>query len=233
MRTYSKSKAYPSTVVRPTRADYKNRTATEWDVRIDLVNGLTSAKILEHCVAFKDKFRFCIIGAEELPDPVLSNDRVPIHRASDEIHVHLAVILEAPANRGDVLQLLRGPRSLGPKNEYAVPRNPKYTYAGWIAHHTKILSKLNPDGPLKLYEHGDLPMDNYDEETCWKVIRMIKKFGNEEMKQRFKSYSIKADEYKQQKALEEATTEEEEKGEAPPAFVASYQEFAMKHGLDK
>nr|QTE03577.1 MAG: replication-associated protein [Tragopan caboti CRESS-DNA-virus sp.] len=208
MRTYGKNyKEHPSTVTRPTRADYKNREATEWDVRLDIINGLTSSKILEHAVAFKDKIKFCIIGAEEKPDDriVVPGNKKP-SQGSDEVHVHVAIILEKPAKRGDVLQMLRGPRCIGINNEYAVPRNPKYTYAGWIAHHTKILSKLNPDGPLKLYEYGDLPMDSYDEETCWKVIRMIKKFGNEEMKQRFKSYSTKADEYKEIKIKEELDT---------------------------
>ncbi len=203
MRSYGKSKAYPTTVVRPTRADYKNRTAHEWDVRLDLVNGFTSAKALEHAVQWKSKFKFCLIGAEESPDvgPGRHNNNKPNASGSEEVHVHVAIIMEKACTRNDVLQLLRGPRSIGAGNEYAVPRNPKFTYAGWIAHHTKMLTKINPEEPLKLYEHGDLPMDSYDEDTCWKVIRMIKKFGNEEMKQRFKSYGEKIDEYKLQKRL--------------------------------
>lgn len=212
MRTYAKNyKSHPQTVTRTTAHDYKNRESTEWDVRLDLIDGFKSSSILDRCVAFKDKFKFCFIGAEEIPDVAKAPSagfQSMSKALSTEIHVHIAVVLEKPAKRGEVLELLRGPRSLGVGAEYAVPRNPKFTYAGWIAHHSKIEFKINPDGPLKLYEYGDLPMDSYDEETCWKVIRMIKKFGNEEMKQRFKSYSQKADEYKQQKALEEATTEE-------------------------
>lgn len=207
MRTYAKNyKAHPNTVTRVTAHDYKNRESTEWDVRLDLVDGFTSSKLLDRVVEFKDKFAFCIIGAEEKPDVHLSDAIARAGKAisgSEEIHVHVAVILQKPAKRGDVLQLLRGPRPIGTNNEYAVPRNPKFTYAGWIAHHTKVLTKINPDGPLKLYEHGDIPMDSYDEETCWKVIRMIKKFGNEEMKQRFKSYSEKIDEYKLAKAIKD------------------------------
>lgn len=210
MRSYAKNyKSHPSTVTRTTVHDYKNRESTEWDVRLDLVNGTTSAKILEHAVAHKDKIQFCLIGAEEQPDGVgtaarlepASGFKTVSKATSEEIHVHVAIILKSPAKRGDVLQLLRGPRCIGMGNEYCVPRNPKFTYAGWIAHHTKLAFKLNPDGPLKLLEYGDLPMDSYDEETCWKVVRMLKKFGNEEMKQRFKSYSAMIDEHKAAKEM--------------------------------
>lgn len=205
MRTYgSNYKAHPKTQQRTSYADYKNREATEWDIRLDVVNGMTSAKIVEHAVAHSAKIKYCFIGGEENPDNVKAihesgtfNKQKP---GSEEIHVHVALILLKPAKRADVLELLRGPRSIGIGNEYAVPRNPKFTYAGWIAHHSKLDFKLCPDG-LRLCEFGDLPMDSYDEETCWKVIRMIKKFGNEEMKRRFKSYSDKADEYKLAKAI--------------------------------
>jgi len=217
MRTYGKNyKEHPKTVQRVSYVDYKNREAVEWDVRLDLVNGFTSAKCVEHAVAHGAKIQYCFIGGEEIPDIV--NALMPQGRAvkpgSEEIHVHVALILLKPAKREDVLQLLRGPRSIGVGNEYAVPRNPKFTYAGWIAHHSKLDFKLCPD-KLKLYEFGDLPMDAYNEETCWKVIKILKKFGNPEIKQRFKSYSDKIDALKKmRKELEmvnNADTEEEAK----------------------
>lgn len=205
MRTYGKNyKEHPSTVKRTSYADYKNREATEWDVRLDVVNGLTSGKILEHAVAHKDKIKYCFIGGEERPDDIKS--LMPQNRAvkpgSEEIHVHVAIILIKPCKRADVLQLLRGPRSFGAGSEYCVPRNPKFTYAGWIMHHSKLDFKLLPEH-AKLYEYGDLPMDSYDEDTCWKVLRMLKKFGNPDMKERFRSYSNKIDEYKLAKSIKE------------------------------
>lgn len=206
MRSYAKNyKSHPSTVERPSRVDYKNRTSFEWDIRLDIVNGFTSAKALEHAVAHKAKIQYCLIGAEEAPDNIKAIHETgtfnPQKPGSEEIHIHVALVLKEAATRADVLQLLRGPRSIGLGNEYAVPRNPKFTYAGWLAHHTKVFTKINANGPYKLLEFGDLPMDAYDEATCWKVIRMIKKFGNEEMTKRFKGYSDKADEYKLAKAI--------------------------------
>lgn len=192
MRTYgSNYKAHPKTQERTKYADYKNREATEWDVRIDLVNGMTSSKIFDRLVNFKDKFDYVLLGAEERPDDAGAGKHL-----STEDHVHIAVIMKKMSKREEVLDLMRGPRSLGPGKEYCVPRNPKFSYAGWVMHHTKKQYKINPDGPLQLYEHGDLPMDAYDEKTCWAVIRMINKFGNIKMKERFKSYQDKIEFYK-------------------------------------
>lgn len=216
MRTYGKNyKDHPKTVQRVSYADYKNREAVEWDIRLDLVNGFTSAKCVEHAVAHGSKIQYCFIGGEEVPDTAKtpSEGFKSMSKAlSEEIHVHVALILLKPAKRADVLQLLRGPRTIGTGNEYAVPRNPKFTYAGWIAHHSKLDFKLCPE-KLQLYEFGDLPMDSYDEESCWKVIKILKKFGNPEIKERFKSYSMKIDAYKIMKKelemVEQADTEEE------------------------
>lgn len=231
MRTYGKNfKAHPKTVERVSYAEYKNREATEWDVRLDLINGFSSAKCLEHAVAHKEKLKYCFIGGEEIPDTgvrVIPNPgfKTISGNTSEEIHIHVAIIMAKPCKREDVLQLLRGPRSIGKGNEYCVPRNPKYTYAGWIAHHSKLDFKVC-EKQLKLYEYGDLPMDSYDEETCWKVIKMIKKFGNDEMKERFKSYSEKIDALKRMRkelaaGLDDADTEEEAKepAVAPGWFI--------------
>nr|QTE03561.1 MAG: replication-associated protein [Syrmaticus reevesii CRESS-DNA-virus sp.] len=185
MRSYSKSKAFPKTVVRPTRKEVANREATEWDVRLDVNEGFTSAHVLEHAVAHQDKFTYCLIGDVENPDVET------VVNGSKETHVHVAIIMAKPSTREAVLQLLRGARKRG--DEYAAPRNPRFTYAGWVMHHTKTTFKINPDGPFVLYENGDLPEDAFDEKTCWAVVRMMKKFGNPDMKQRFKKYSTMLD----------------------------------------
>lgn len=206
MRTYGKNyKAHPSTVKRTTVKEYADRESTEWDVRLDLVNGTTSSTIFDHLVAHKSKIKYAFLGAEEAPDtnPNYNTPRA-YGTASEEIHVHIAIIMEKPCKKGDVLQLLRGPRPIGKGNEYAVPRNTKFTYAGWIAHHSKELTKVNPQGPFHLLEYGDLPMDSYDESGCWRVIKIIKKFGNPEMRERFKSYSDKIDALKKMRKELEA-----------------------------
>lgn len=173
---------------------YKSREATEWDVRIDISDALPASRIVENAIANKNKFSYCLIGAVEEPDVSTSGAH-----ASKERHVHVAIIMYSPAKRMDVLQLLRGPRKLG--DEYCVPRNQKYTYAGWVAHHAKLMFKVNKDDKTILYEDGDLPMDAFTEKTCWDVVKMIKKFPSPGMKERFIAYSERLDALRAEKKV--------------------------------
>lgn len=200
MRSYAKNyKTHPKTVVRPTRKEVANREATEWDVRLDVSETFKASNVLEHAVAHQDKFTYCLIGDVEKPDDIQAIDASgttnPAKPGSLETHVHVAIIMAKPSTREAVLQLLRGPHKRG--DEYAVPRNQRFTYAGWVMHHTKPTFKINPLGPFVLYETGDLPEDAFDEKTCWAVVRMMKKFGNPDMKKRFKIYSTMLDALKQ------------------------------------
>ena len=77
------------------------------------------------------------------------------------------------------------------------------TYAGWLAHHTKLAFKVDPAAPKIVYEYGTLPMDSYDEETCWKVVKILKKFATPDIKLRFSSYYDALDQHKAAKAAKE------------------------------
>ena len=68
--------------------------------------------------------------------------------------------------------------------------------------------KVDPDVTL-FYEYGTLPMDAYDEATCWKVLKILKKFGTPDIKLRFSSYYDTID------AIKEAKR-------APPPDVPDY-----------
>ena len=86
-------------------------------------------------------------------------------------------------------------------DEYATPRNRKFTYAGWLAHHTKLVSKVDPDITL-FYEYGTLPMDAYDEQTCWAVLKILKKFATPDIKLRFSTYYDAIDMFKATKVAD-------------------------------
>ena len=105
---------------------------------------------------------------------------------STEHHVHISIVLLAPLCRMDVLRLVRGPRKRG--DEYAAPRNPKFTYAGWIIHHGKPGYKL-PGEPLVRFEHGTLPMDALTTDNAMKIRAMLRKWGTDGMAKRFKMYT--------------------------------------------
>ena len=207
MRTYAKnykvngaSKPYVS------RKEYATRESTEWDVRVDCVHGITPETIRSQMQVRLPELVYGLIGGLERPDTgnwtgtafdPNTNPTVNQH-ASKEDHVHVALVFLVPVCRATALKMCRETK-VG--DEYATPRNRKFTYAGWLAHHTKVAFKVDPESTL-FYEYGTLPMDAYDEETCWRVLKILKKFANPEIKTRFSSYYDKIDDIKAAKASE-------------------------------
>ena len=198
MRTYAKnykvngaSKPYVSS------KEYRTRESTEWDVRVDCVHGITPETIRSQMQVRLPELVYGLIGGLERADPIegWQNAANPM---SKEQHVHIALVFLVPVCRATALKMCRETK-LG--DEYATPRNRKFTYAGWLAHHTKVAFKVDPESTL-FYEYGTLPMDSYDEETCWRVLKILKKFANPEIKTRFSSYYDKIDEIKAAKATE-------------------------------
>lgn len=196
MRTYAKnykvngaSKPYVS------RKEYRTRESTEWDVRVDCVGGVTPETIRSQMQVRLPELVYGLIGGLERPDSTTLTDG---SIGSKEDHVHVALVFLVPVCRATALKMCRETK-VG--DEYATPRNRKFTYAGWLAHHTKVAFKVNPESTL-VYEYGTLPMDSYDEETCWRVLKILKKFGNPEIKMRFSSYYDKIDDIKAAKAAE-------------------------------
>ena len=205
MRTYAKnykvnnaSKPYVS------RKEYRTRESTEWDVRVDCVNGITPATIRDQMQMRLPDIVYGLIGGLESPDGVNPQYTAPNGEVvsltggtvSKQEHVHIALVFLTPVCRATALKMCREAK-LG--DEYATPRNKKFTYAGWLAHHTKTTSKVDPESTL-FYEHGTLPMDSYDEDTCWKVVKILKKFATPDIKMRFSSYYDALDQHKEAKA---------------------------------
>lgn len=194
MRTYAKnykvnnaSKPYVS------RKEYRTRESTEWDVRVDCVNGITPTTIRDQMQLRLPELAYGLIGGLERPDSTTLTDG---SIGSKEDHVHVALVFLTPVCRATALKMCRESK-VG--DEYATPRNKKFTYAGWLAHHTKRASKVDPESTL-FYEHGTLPMDSYDEDTCWKVAKILKKFATPDIKVRFSSYYDALDQFKEAKA---------------------------------
>lgn len=209
MRTYAKnykvnnaSKPYVS------RKEYRTRESTEWDVRVDCVNGITPETIRSQMQVRLPELVYGLIGGLENPDTgnwkgtAFDPDTNPTvnQHASKENHVHIALVFLVPVCRATALKMCRETK-VG--DEYATPRNKRFTYAGWLAHHTKLAFKVDPEAPKVFYEYGTLPMDSYDEETCWKVVKILKKFATPDIKNRFSSYYDALDQHKATKAAKE------------------------------
>lgn len=196
MRTYGKNFAFKKT------ATYKQRQTrldSEWDIRIDVNDSLSIETILENIRKNLDDFQYVCVSGIEDPDiqptlgcatqqqALLGGWRSGANQyGSKDTHVHLAVVLFGPMSRNDVLRLCRGNRKI--TDEYCAPRNRKFTYAGWILHHSKPGFKVVGEPGLR-YEYGTLPLDPYTTECAMKVSNMIKKFGSEGMNNRFKQYT--------------------------------------------
>lgn len=206
MRTYAKnykvnnaSKPYVS------RKEYRTRESTEWDVRVDCVHGVTPETIRSQMQVRLPELVYGLIGGLENADTHCSTEtnvrgepvQLNAGSVSKEQHVHIALVFLTPVCRATALKMCRETK-VG--DEYATPRNKRFTYAGWLAHHTKAAFKVDPEAPKVFYEHGTLPMDSYDEETCWKVVKILKKFATPDIKMRFSSYYDALDQFKELKA---------------------------------
>ena len=150
MRTYGKnykingaSKPYTSA------KEYRTRESTEWDVRVDCVNGITPDTIRVQMQLRESDIVYGLIGGLENADTKMSTETnvygSAIHTTggsvSKEQHVHIALVFLRPVCRATALKMCRETK-LG--DEYATPRNRKFTYAGWLAHHTKTALIRDP-----------------------------------------------------------------------------------------
>lgn len=187
MRTYGKNFVYKQT------ASYKERQerlATEWDVRVDVNDTLTADNVVSNLREHLDELLYVLVSGVEKPDgeanPNTGVKGFRIPSGSDNDHVHVCIVLLTPRRRRDVLEMVRGKRKLG--DEYAAPRNPKFTYAGWVIHHGKPGYKLDGE-PLVRFESGTLPMDAVTTDNALAIQRLLKKWGTPGNESRFVQYT--------------------------------------------
>lgn len=187
MRSYAKNFVYKQTATYKQRQE---RLATEWDIRVDVNDVLPVERVVSNIKERLDDLLFVLVSGVEMPDKNESPNKgiewKPIPSGSTEHHVHVCLVLFTPVRRRDVLELVRGPRKLG--DEYCAPRNPKFTYAGWVIHHGKPGFKI-PGEPLVRFEHGTLPLDPVTTDTAVKVSAILKKWGTDGTRERFAMYT--------------------------------------------
>lgn len=162
------------------------RSSEEWDIRIDCEAPYAQI-IQDKLFHSKDLINYCLVsGIEKADNEVLNN-------GSKENHIHIALITKYVMRRDQVLALCRG--LVKCTEEYAVPRNKKFTYAGWYMHHTKGDSKLVQEPSMRL-EFGVLPEDEDNEYNRTSILRLFSKFGSDsaqaidDNKRRFSKFII-------------------------------------------
>lgn len=193
MRTYAKNHdLHPRTKPYSTTKQRAERFDTEWDIRIDVNHELGPSDIQMELEADMPGLHYVLIGNVEVPDNINAGPT-----GSNGDHVHIALVFKEPVNRA---RALRACRPAKVTDEYAVPRNRKFSYAGWLAHHTKASFKRDLDAPTIYWEEGELPEDDLTSESkCWQVAKILKKFATADIKARFKHVYAKLDEFKQAK----------------------------------
>lgn len=169
------------------RANYvalNDRLSTEWDIRLDLTNGLSIEDVVNSVVARKQEVLYCLVSGLEFGKSAVDRRLASGWMAEEEEpHVHICLVTMLPKKRQDALQFFRSNKIGG---EYAKPRESKHTYLGWRLHHCKEQTKIGSKAPI--LEFGTLPMDPLNEETGMKIISMIKKYGDDDDKVQYKRY---------------------------------------------
>lgn len=170
------------------KADYtplNDRLSTEWDLRIDLTNGLTATAVVDSARSFKESMVYCLVSGLEFGKS--RNDRPSAKgwiNEEEELHVHIALVVPYPIKRAQALSYFRPTKTGG---EYAVPRKQEHTYTGWKLHHCKDSTKVESSTPI--WEYGTLPMDALNEDTGLKIYYMVRMYGTDADKEHYKMYT--------------------------------------------
>lgn len=168
MRTYAPYNNKKQASQAGKKKERAERYSNEWDVRIDCDKTYAN-DIVENLKNASNILEYALVSGIERPDTESAGDH-----GAQENHVHIALVFQYQLRRDQVLTTLRG--FFKKTDEYAVPRNRKFTYAGWFLHHTKIDWKLATEKSIR-YEYGILPHDPVDDDTKKSVVRMFNKFG--------------------------------------------------------
>ena len=125
----------------------------QWDARFNVQLEGDLENLIGHVEPYCDggKLRYCLIGGVEIGDNKYQDD-------FGIRHVHCAFIFTDKISKNAILNNFGIKRGNG---YYLVPRNRGLPYKGWRDHHTKTLTKVNPEEPV-LFEFGTLPKDNAD-----------------------------------------------------------------------
>lgn len=159
------------------KKERRERKSNEWDIRIDCTPEYAQV-IQDNLLNSKHVVDYALVSGIE------KADSEALTTGSKENHVHIALITRYDMRRDQALALCRGLRAC--TEEYAVPRNKKFTYAGWFMHHTKADYKLVQEPHLRL-EFGVLPEDEDNEYNRAAIKRLFNKFGSDSLEQSSKN----------------------------------------------
>lgn len=159
---YDRTKIAKPSASKKQRAE---RYSTEWDIRIDCDPSYAD-EIIKNIRGAEAMLDYAMVSGIEQADTV--------EYGSKDNHVHIGLIFKYALRRDQVLGTCRGFAKR--TDEYCVPRNKKFTYAGWYMHHAKIDWKMVLEPAMRM-ELGVLPDDEDTEYNRNAINRLYKKFG--------------------------------------------------------
>lgn len=124
--------------------------ARQWDARFnvpteDALNDILTGVKRE---AANGKFQYVLVGGPEIGELSWADDY-------QIRHIHLALVYNNRVTKSSILKNLNVKRGLG---YYLVPRNQQLPVSGWIEHHKKVETKVDPE-VVELFSHGEPPKD--------------------------------------------------------------------------
>ena len=110
MRTYGKVPRDKTGV----KKVYRERSSTEWDVRIDCDDAYAD-EIINNLKQYDQVIDYCLVSGIELPDKleygpynIQNCTGGSTHYGSQQQHVHIALVFKYPLRRDQVLAHVRG-----------------------------------------------------------------------------------------------------------------------------
>lgn len=124
--------------------------AREWDCRFNVPTDQDLQNLLTQIKAQRDagKYRYILVSGVEIGEKHWQTD----YKIK---HVHVAMIFLNNVTKSSILKNLNVRKGLG---YYISARNKDLPYSGWIKHHTKRETKVDPE-ITQLLEYGECPKD--------------------------------------------------------------------------
>lgn len=122
----------------------------QWDIRINVQDDEYLRDVVSCIMDMygQGRLRYILVGGVEIGTK-------PTHSDYMVKHVHIAAIF---VNRISKASIIKNWNIIEGNGYYMVPRNRELPYQGWINHHKKEFSKVDPT-KLVIYEAGECPKD--------------------------------------------------------------------------
>lgn len=136
-----------------------NTRDTQWDGRFNVQLDEDLGNLVQRIKGEAERgvFRYILVGGVEVGENKYQDD-------FGVKHVHIGAIFKDKISKNAILNNWGVKRGNG---YYLVPRNRSLPYSGWRSHHTKAISKIDPNNTV-LLEMGTLPKDKEDQPTFQK-----------------------------------------------------------------